>query len=209
MPFLSKQGSLAIAPKATGGYLNPGSIPTGSSVRFALLQKTPLEYWEVWLQDAEGNLNDNGKVIKKPLRFAHEPTDADIEVELGTQWIRGLNFNGDGPGPVKFNLAVAIYNHESGAIQIFASDKPSVNRDLDNETQVIEKEDDYDDILVPDWILSKAGVGLNTEYSLRTAPRKKGTDAKIQEAWNAAIEAGFDIERLLSNGNPFSNDVKA
>ena len=206
MPFLSKQGSLAIAPKATGGYLNPGSIPTGSSVRFALLQKTPLEYWEVWLQDAEGNLNDNGKVIKKPLRFAHEPTDADIEVELGTQWIRGLNFNGDGPGPVKFNLAVAIYNHESGAIQIFASDKPSVNRDLDNETQVIEKEEDYDDILVPDWILSKAGVGLNTEYSLRTAPRKKGTDKKIQEAWEKAEAEGFDISRLLTNGNPFSEE---
>ena len=205
MPFLSKQGSLAIAPKATGGYLNPGSIPTGTSVRFALLQKAPLEYWEVWLQDAEGKLNDNGKVIRKPLRFNFEPTDEDIQADLGTQWVRGLNFNGDGPGPVKFNIAVAIYNHDAGSIQIFASDKPSVNRDLDSETQVIEQEDDYEDILVPDWILSKSGTGLNTEYSLRTAPRKKGTDEKVKEAWEAALEAGFDIERLLTNGNPFSD----
>jgi hypothetical protein len=164
-----------------------------------------LEYWEVWLQDAEGKLNDNGKVIRKPLRFNFEPTDEDIQADLGTQWVRGLNFNGDGPGPVKFNIAVAIYNHDAGSIQIFASDKPSVNRDLDSETQVIEQEDDYEDILVPDWILSKSGTGLNTEYSLRTAPRKKGTDEKVKEAWEAALEAGFDIERLLTNGNPFSD----
>jgi hypothetical protein len=208
MPFLSKEGSAAIAPRATGGYLNPGSVPTGSSVRFALLQTTPLEYHEVWLQDSEGKLNDNGKVIKKPLRFAFPPTDEDIEAELGTQWIRGLNFNGDGPAPVKFNIAVAIYNHDAQAVQIFASDKPSVNRDLDKETQLVEKEDDYDTVLSPDWILSKEGIGLSTEYSVRTAPRKKGTDKDISEAWEAAQEAGFDIERLLTNGNPFSEEKK-
>ena len=206
MPFLSTQGSAAVAAKATGGYLNPGSVPTGTTVRFALLQPTPLEYWEVWLQDAEGKLNDKGKVIKKPLRFTFQPTPEDIQAEFGTQWVRGLNFNGDGPGPVLFNVAVAIYNHESGSVQILASDKSSVNRAFDSETQVIDKEDDYENILEPDWILGKQGTGLSTEYSLRTVPRKKGTDKKVQEAWEKAEADGFDISRLLTNGNPFSDD---
>ena len=105
-----------------------------------------------------------------------------------------------------FNIAVAIYNHDSGSVQILASDKSSVNRAFDSETQVIDKEDDYENILEPDWILGKQGTGLSTEYSLRTVPRKKGTEKKVQEAWEKAEADGFDISRLLTNGNPFSED---
>ena len=206
MPFLSKEGSAAIAPKATGGYLNPGKIPTGTSVRFALLQDTPLEYWEVWLQDKNGTLNEKGKVIKRPLRFQFQPTDDDIEAEMGDQWERGLNFREDGPGPCLFNIAVAIFNHDAGSVQIFASDKSSVNRAFDGETQNVDREDDYDNILEPDWILGKEGTGLNTEYSVRTAPRKKGTDKKIQDAWAKALKDGFDINRLITNENPFTTE---
>ena len=202
MPFLSKEGSAAVAPKATGGYLNPGGIPTGTTLRFALLQ----ENWEVWLQDKDGNLNERGKLIKKPLRFDFEPTNDDIEAEFGDKWERGLNFRGDGPGPCLFNIAVPVYNHDTGSIQIFASDKSSVNRAFDQETQSVDREDDYDNILEPDWILGKEGTGLNTEYSVRTAPRKKGTDKKVQEAWDKAKKDGFDLTRLLSGTNPFTED---
>ena len=203
MPFLSKEGSAAIAPKATGGYLSPQSITAGSSVRFALLQATPTEYWQVWLQDKHGNLNDKGKVIKKPLRFAYKPTEDDIAAELGDQWERELNYKEDGVGPCKFNIAVAVYSHDSESVLILTSDKSSVNRAFDSETQAIDREDDYEDILAPDWILGREGTGLNTEYSLRTAPRKKGTNKNIQDAWNTAVKEGFDISRMLTNGNPF------
>ena len=202
MPFLSKAGSSAVAVKATGGYLNPGRIPTGSSVRFALLADQPLEYWEVWFQDSEGKLNDRGKIISTPCRFTTEPTPEDIEAELGTQWVRRPNFNNDGPGPCLFNLAAPIYNHDAGSIQVFACDKSSINRELDAISNMIEKEDDYESILECDFVLAKEGTGLNTEYNLRNVPRKKKSDEVIQEAWEAAKADGFDISRLLSGGDP-------
>ena len=203
MPFLSKAGSSAVAVKSTGGYLNPGRIPTGSSARFALLSDQPLEYWEVWLQDSEGKLNDRGKIISTPCRFTTEPTPEDIEAELGTQWVRRPNFNNDGPGPVLFNLAAPIYSYDNRCVQVFACDKASINRELDAISNMIEKGDDYESILDVVFVIDKEGSGLNTEYKVRIFPKKKKDEAAIEEAWETAQADGFDISRLLSGGNPF------
>jgi hypothetical protein len=52
-------------------------------------------------------------------------------------------------------------------------------------------------------MLSKKGSGLTTEYTLRPAPRKKGSQEHIDSAWIEAKAEGFDISRLLTGGNPF------
>ena len=44
MPFLSEKASSAVAAGSGGGYLNPSKIQSGTSVRFALLEETPLEF---------------------------------------------------------------------------------------------------------------------------------------------------------------------
>jgi hypothetical protein len=51
--------------------------------------------------------------------------------------------------------------------------------------------------------ISKKGTGLNTEYSVRPMPRKKGSQEFIDAAWIEAKAEGFDLTRLLSGGNPF------
>jgi hypothetical protein len=62
--------------------------------------------------------------------------------------------------------------------------------------------EDYENLMEWDFVLSKEGSGLNTEYTLRPVPRKS-SQAVLDKAWQAALDAGFDITRLIAGGNPF------
>jgi hypothetical protein len=62
--------------------------------------------------------------------------------------------------------------------------------------------EDYENLMEWDFVLSKEGSGLNTEYTLRPVPRKT-SQAVLDKTWDAALKAGFDITRLISGGNPF------
>ena len=78
----------------------------------------------------------------------------------------------------------------------------SIIRELDGISQM----EDYANLLEHDFVLGKEGNGLNTEYSLRPVPRKKGSEKTIGGAWTEAQESGFDIGRLLTGENPFKAD---
>ena len=194
MPFLSENASSAVAPGAGGGYLNPSKIQSGSSVRFALLDDNPLEFYEVW-----GDATDGGV---KPFRFSNDPTPDDIQAELGSDYTRRLNRDGTAPEAVKFAIAVPVYNHDAGSGQVLQVSQKSINRELDSISQM----EDYSNLLEWDFVLGKEGNGLNTEYSLRAVPRKKNTEPTVQEAWKEVQAGGFDISRLLSGTNPFKEE---
>ena len=191
MPFLSEKASSAVAAGSGGGYLNPSKIQSGTSVRFALLEETPLEFFEVWGEAQDGSV--------KPFRFTDEPTPEDIETEFGSDYSRRLNRDGTAPEPAKFAIAVPVYNHDAGSVQVLQISQKSINRELDSISQM----EDYANLLEWNFVLSKEGNGLNTEYSLRAVPRKKGSNDVLQEAWEEAQSGGFDIGRLLTGGNPF------
>ena len=89
MPFLSEKASSAVAAGTGGGYLNPSKIQSGSSVRFALLDDNPLEFFEVWGEAQDGSV--------KPFRFTDEPTPDDIDAEFGSDYSRRLNRDGTAP----------------------------------------------------------------------------------------------------------------
>lgn len=192
MALLSKNAQAAVAGSG-GGYLAPNKIAAGSSVRFALLSDEPLEMYECWGEGPDGKA--------KPFRFAQEPSPDDIAVELG-DFTRRLNREGTGPEPVKFAIALPIYNYEAAEVQVLSLTQKSIIRELDAVSQT----EDYEDITATDFTLSKEGSGLNTEYKLMPVPRKKGADATIAAAWQDAKAAGFAIERLLVGGNPFKPD---
>ena len=194
MPFLSENASSAVAPGAGGGYLNPSKIQSGSSVRFALLDDNPLEFYEVW-----GDATDGGV---KPFRFSNDPTPDDIEAELGSDYTRRLNRDGTAPEAVKFAIAVPVYNHDTSKVQILQLSQKSIIRELDSISQM----EDYSNLLEWDFVLGKEGNGLNTEYSLRAVPRKKNTEPTVQEAWKEVQAGGVDISRLLSGTNPFKEE---
>lgn len=192
MALLSKSAQAAVA-GAGGGYINPSKIASGSFVRFALLSDEPLEFYELWAEGGDGKA--------KPFRFAQEPTPDDIAVELG-DYVRRRNREGTGPEPIKFALALPVYNYDASEVQVLNLTQKSIIRELDGISQT----DDYEDITATDFTLGKEGGGLDTEYKLLPVPRKKGADATIAAAWEEAKSAGFALERLLVGGNPFKED---
>lgn len=190
MAFLSKSASAAVSSNsAQGNYLNPSKIQDGQSIRFALLSDQPLEFYECWGQAPDGS--------NKPFTFDYEPTNEDITTEMGDYVPREKI--GGGSLDVKFAIAVPVYNFETASVQVLSITQKGIIRELD----AISQNEDYADLTAWDFTLSKKGSGINTEYKLLPGPRKKGTQGELDEAWNDAKTAGFDLSRLLTGGNPF------
>jgi hypothetical protein len=190
MAFLSKTASATVNATAGGNYLSPSKLSDGGSVRFALLTDTPLEFHESWGTASDGS--------SKPFRFDFEPTYEDVIAEMGTYAPREGR-GGPGTADVKFCIAIPVFNYEAGAVQVLSISQKSILRELDS----ISQEEDYANLTEWDFTLSKKGSGLTTEYKLRPAPRKKGSDATITAAWEEVKAAGFSLDRLLTGSNPF------
>lgn len=190
MPFLSKQASAAVTSTGTGGgYLQLSKLPDGGSVRFAMLSDEPLEFFECWGQAAGAS---------KPFRFEHEPTYEDVIAEMGDFEPREGR-GGPGTADIKFAIAVPVYSYESGKVQVLQITQKSILKEIDAISQM----DDYAELLSWDFTISKKGSGLTTEYTVRPVPRKKGSQEHIDAAWLEAKSEGFNLERLLTGGNPF------
>jgi hypothetical protein len=190
MAFLSKSASAAVTGNSTGGgYLSLSKLPDGGSARFALLSDEPLEFYESW-----GSANGTNK----PFRFDFEPTYEDVVAEMG-EFEPREGRGGPGTADIKFAIAVPIYSYESGKVQVLQITQKSILKELDAISQL----EDYSNLLEWDMTISKKGTGLNTEYSVRPMPRKKGSQEFIDAAWIEAKAEGFDISRLLQGANPF------
>jgi len=190
MPFLSKAASASVnSSNSGGGYLTLSKLPDGGSVRFALLSDEPLEFYESW-----GTANG----ASKPFRFDFEPTYEDVVAEMG-EFEPREGRGGPGTADVKEAIAVPVYNYESGKVQVLQITQKSVIKELDQVSQM----EDYKNMLEWDFIVSKKGSGLLTEYTLRPVPRKKGSQEHIDAAWLEAKSEGFDISRHLTGTNPF------
>ena len=192
MALLSKSAQAAVS--GGGAYLSPSKIAAGSSVRFALLSDEPLEFYEVWAEGPDGK--------SKPFRCASEPRPDDLSLAFG-DFTRRMNRDGTGVEPIKFALALPVYNFEAAQVQILQLGQKSIIRELDAISQM----PDYDDLTAIDFILGKEGAGLNTEYKITPVPRKKGADKDITAAWEDSRAAGFDISRLLEGGDPFKEEA--
>ena len=192
MAFLTEKAQSAVATTETGGYLNPSKLESGGNVRFALLDDQPLEFFEVWGESGEGKL--------KPFRFADNPTTEDAEIEMGNEFTRRMNRDGTGVEPAKFGIAVPVFEHESQEVKILQATQKGIIKEFDKISQM----EDYSDLLAWDFVLSREGTGLKTEYSLRVVPRKKGTSPLIEATFAEQKEKGFDIKELMTGGNPFA-----
>ena len=192
MAFLTEKAQSAVATTQSGGYINPTKLESGGNVRFALLDDQPLEYWEVWGESGEGKL--------KPFRFADSPSDDDIDIEMGSEFTRRMNRDGTGVEPAKFGIAVPVFEHDSQEVKIFQATQKGIIKEFDKISQM----EDYSDLLAWDFVLSREGTGLKTEYSLRAVPRKKGTIPLIEATYQEQKDNGFDIKELMTGGNPFA-----
>lgn len=192
MAFLTEKARSAVATTQSGGYINPTKIESGGNVRFALLEEEPLCFYEAWGESGDGKL--------KPFRFADNPSDDDVEIEMGNEFTRRMNRDGTGVEPAKFGVAVPVFEHESQEVKIFQATQKGIIGELDKISQM----EDYSDLLAWDFVLSRDGTGLKTQYSLRAVPRKKGTSPLIEATYQEQKEKGFDIKELMTGGNPFA-----
>ena len=192
MAFLTEKARSAVATTQSGGYINPTKIESGCNVRFALLEEEPLCFYEAWGESGDGKL--------KPFRFADNHSDDDVEIEMGNEFTRRMNRDGTGVEPAKFGVAVPVFEHESQEVKIFQATQKGIIGELDKISQM----EDYSDLLAWDFVLSRDGTGLKTQYSLRAVPRKKGTSPLIEATYQEQKDKGFDIKELMTGGNPFA-----
>ena len=176
--------------ESSGGYLSLKNIKDGEPARFHVVSQDPLEFWQVWGESPDGQA--------KPFRFTDEPSPSDIDAELG-EYTRRLNFEGTAPDKVVFSLAFFAYNYDTETIQVVQFTQKTLIRELDS----IVSMEDYEDLSQWDFSLGRDGKASPITYSLRCVPIKKGTREKIDAAWAAAQEKGYDLNQLLTGGNPF------
>ena len=197
MPFISTiaREDAAASSSTKDDYLNPSSIKSGQKVRFTLLAEEPFMFFELW-----GNqVNDPEK--RKPFRFSEEPTPEDITEKLGDDFVRSLSRDGKAMEACRIAHAVPVYNYDLERVQVFAWTQKTITQQFD----VISQLEDYADSMTDcDFYLSREGQGTDTKYTVQAAPKKKAMAKAVEEAWEAEKE--FDLDRLISGGNPFKEE---
>tara|TARA_R100001443_G_scaffold13118_1_gene23019 strand:- start:1254 stop:1877 length:624 start_codon:yes stop_codon:yes gene_type:complete len=204
MPIVSDRlrKSSASSGSSKDGFLNPGSVQDGSSVRFALLEEDAFDYYLFWVQEV------NGKG-RKPIRCTDEPTPEDVSKLIEeaneryeNEFTRPLGRDGKNFEPLKMAASIPVFNHDTEKVQVFEWTQSTITEALDKISQM----EDYADCMTEiDLVLSREGQGVDTRYSVNAAPRRKNTSAKIKKAWGEAQDNGFDIEKLIGGGNPFES----
>jgi len=196
MGFLSKSASSNLTSNSGGGggYLNLSKVPDKGDIRFTILEQHPLEFYQVWAADPDNKDN------RKPFRWDYQPTPEDISADLG-EWIADEKYDSPGTQDVKFMLACPVYNYGTNSVQVFSFHQVTVMKEIDAISQM----EDFDkDITTVDLVLSKdKSKPPALIYTVRPVPKKKGSEAAVAAAWIEAKDNGFDISRLITNGNPF------
>ena len=98
---------------------------------------------------------------------------------MGSEYTRRMNRDGTGVEPAKFGIAVPVFEHDSQEVKDTSSYTKGIIKEFDKISQM----EDYSDLLAWDFVLSREGTGLKTEYSLRAVPRKKGTSPLIEATY--------------------------
>lgn len=128
-----------------GGYLNPGKLGDGDSVKFRILSH-PIEGWSYWNAD------------KKPVRLRKAPPALPPDIQYR-----------DGKADaVKFFAAFAVWNYREGSVQVCELTQKGILKAI----QTYGDHEDYGDPLTYDLTLTRKGKGLETEYTLIASPPK-------------------------------------
>ena len=192
MAFISKKASALVSGGSsnTGGYLSASKLGDGDSMRIAIVSPEPLEFFTVWGETEEGQ--------KKPFRFVSEPSASDIIAELG-EFKQRMNYEGTELEKPKFAISMFVFDYQDEKIKVLEIGQKTLIKELDKISQT----EDYENLHEWDFTISRTGTKMATEYKILPGPRKKGFTPKIQQAWEDAIEAGYDIQQLLVGGSPF------
>jgi hypothetical protein len=191
----SRLVALKDRPKSTGGssYLNPGSLGDGESVRFSPVGSSSLDFFEIWGRTSDGK--------PKCLRFADEPTTKELNDRATDEGVELVDQRGN-PTKMKMALACFVWNYATSSVQLFQASQVSI---LETLASLFSDEDVAADPGAWDFELTRSGSGMDTRYSVVLKPgKRKGTvKAEVDAAWSEAEQEGYNLEALLSGGDPF------
>jgi len=174
-------------------YLNPGMVDANKSVSFALLEEDPLCFFQTWGEEVS-----SGK--KRPFRFLQKPTDAEVRDELGRDYVWGKAYNSNDNAPVKEAMAWPVYDFDNETVRVFSCDQFTIQRSIKR----IASNRKYKNLLDWDLSLSKTITDGRVSYDIQVEPRDEDTQDALEKAWKSAKKAGFDINALMDNKDPFN-----
>ena len=198
MPLLSasvKSAYEARKAKSTGGgsYLNPSSISDGEKVRVTFLGEDSLAGFEAWVDSRDGSK-------RIPLRFGQDPTRSDLEERAADEGgVVGAET------VAKPFYAFAVFNYDADAVQVFQFSQQSLAGPI---IDALSDEEVEAEVSAYDFVISATGAKGDRyrRYGALAVPgrrRKADVAKKVDAAWEAVVEKGFDLGVLLSGGDPF------
>ena len=179
----------------TENYLRYTKLEPGKPANIALLEVDPFAYYLVWATAKQ----DGGM---KPFRFLENPTEADIALELGTDYTQSLNFEKTGVRKPELCLTWPIYNWDAKCVQVLEVSHAS----LRNRFAQIGLNKKYSkNLLSWDFELTKT-VTDRTRYDVMPVPRDEDEhdENSMDAAWALAQKKGFDLQMMLTGGDPFN-----
>ena len=176
-------------------YLNPSMVDVKKPTSFALLEENPLCFWQVW-----GEEISTGK--KRPFRFIKKPSDSQVREELGKDYVWGKAYNSNENAPVKECMAWPVYDFENKVVRIFSTDLYTILTQI----RRIALNRKYKNLLNWDLSLAKTKIDGRTSYDVQVEPRDEDTQNELDDAWDEVQKKGFDINLMLTNGDPWNSE---
>ena len=181
---------------AQSRYLNVSKIPADRPARIAILQEPAFSFFEIW-----GESISNSEHVK-PFRFSKNPTESEILTVMGGDYrVREVNPEwAKTPGQLETPKRVfvfTVWNYESKQVEVMSVKQKSIIDGL----KELSRTEEYSDLT--GWDLKVARVS-QTQYSVTPLPRKKGTESEVENALTDAQSSGFDVTRMIENGDPFT-----
>ena len=204
MTFFSKEAAANLngnkSKTSSDDYFKTSAIENKGQARIRVISKKASHFWQVWGESPDGG--------KRSFRFREEPTPEHIELEMGEYIPECRNDREGNPIPKAYKVGMpivtAVYNYDESKIQVWQVDSVNIRRELFS----ISQQEDYNkDITSVDLVIRKE-IGSNNypNYSILPVPIKKGTEEAVDAAWIEAQENGFDLDRHIDGGNPFSGN---
>lgn len=171
-----------VVPKRDSRYLK---FEKGETTKFLPLSSA-ISGYEYWTTD------------KKPVRLREVP-------KVAWSKLPDIKMEDDGTYKVVHFWFFPVIDCSDGKVKILEITQVTIQRAIQS---YVHNEDWGSPILKYSFSVNREGEGKGgTTYTTMANPTKEIPEEWLF-AWNEAKEAGFDINRLFSNGDPFTPDLQ-
>ena len=138
----------------------------------------------------------------KPFRFMSQPSAEEINLELGNDYSQCLNYDKTAVRKPVECLTWPVYNWDTNSVQVLEVSHVSLGRQF---AKYGLNKKYSKNLLDWDFELSKIKADM-VRYELLIVPRDEDEhdEVAMAKAWKAVQKDGFDLNRIVVGGDPFS-----